>query len=217
MLAGIIECLTQPDRVLKRVRRQRTIRRAAGQTPCRLVVGASSMVPGGWTGTEIEDVNLLQPVTWERFFRPDSIDAILAEHVWEHLSAENGRLAAETCYHFLKPGGYLRMAVPDGYHPDPGYIEHVRPGGGGPGCDDHKVLYNYKVLSSLFEEAGFQVKLLEYFDEVGQFVREHWDPAKGMIRRSERFDCRNQGGRLTYTSIVLDAIKPSDRTARRAA
>lgn len=217
MLALLAECLTKPDRVLKRIRRQRKIRRLAAMRPCRVVVGASGRIPEGWIGTEVEDLDLLRPNTWERFFEPESIDAILAEHVWEHLSDEEGCLAAATCFRFLKSGGYLRLAVPDGNHPDPSYIEHVRPGGSGPGCDDHKVLYNYKVLSKVFERAGFQVKLLEYFDEDGQFVRETWNPADGMIRRSERFDLRNNNGRLAYTSIVLDAVKSNCGTARRAA
>lgn len=33
----------------------------------------------------------------------------------------------------LKPGGYVRVAVPDGFHPDPAYIEMGRPGGYGTG------------------------------------------------------------------------------------
>ena len=56
------------------------------------------------------------------------------------------------CYEFLRPGGRLRIAVPDGFHPEPGYIEYVRPGGTGIGADDHKVLYNYQSLRKLLEK-----------------------------------------------------------------
>jgi predicted SAM-dependent methyltransferase len=52
--------------------------------------------------------------------------------------------------------------------------------------------------------------LLEYFDERGTFHYHDWSPADGMIRRSARFDSRNVGGHLAYTSIILDAKKPVD-------
>jgi len=110
---------------------------------------------------------------------------------------------------FLKPGGYLRVAVPDGFHPDPEYVEWVRPGGTGPGSDDHKVLYTYATFRDLFEKIGFDVVLHEYFDESGQFHFTDWAPSDGMIERSKRYDSRNANGRLAYTSIILDAVKPS--------
>jgi len=47
------------------------------------------------------------------------LDAILAEHVWEHLTKEEALIAALTCYRYIKNGGYLRVAVPDGPHPNP--------------------------------------------------------------------------------------------------
>lgn len=40
-------------------------------------------------------------------------DAFLAEHVWEHLSLEDAHRATRNCYRFLRPGGRLRLAVPD--------------------------------------------------------------------------------------------------------
>lgn len=45
---------------------------------------------------------------------PDGlVDAFLAEHVWEHLSLEDAHRAARNCHEFLRPGGRLRLAVPD--------------------------------------------------------------------------------------------------------
>jgi hypothetical protein len=66
---------------------------------------------------------------------------IKAEHVWEHLMPEQGATAARICHRFLRPGGYVRVAVPDGLHPDPKYVEWVRPGGSGLGAWDHTVLH----------------------------------------------------------------------------
>jgi predicted SAM-dependent methyltransferase len=170
-------------------------------------VGASLTSDKRWLPTSIDFLNLLKESDWQRYFRPNSIDAILAEHVWEHLTAEEGLIAAKNCFQYLRPGGYIRVAVPDGLHPDPSYIEYVRVGGSGPGSDDHKVLCTYESLRSLFEAADFNVHLLEYFDEKGEFHFKEWDPENGKIHRSKLWDKRNKGGKLNYTSIIIDAFK----------
>jgi predicted SAM-dependent methyltransferase len=132
----------------------------------------------------------------------------LAEHVWEHLGSRQAIIANANCFEFLRPGGRLRIAVPDGFHPDPAYIEYVRPGGTGAGADDHKVLYNYKLISEELKNVGFEFRLLEYWDENGQFHFQEWSSEDGHISRSKRYDPRNQDGSLTYTSLIVDAIKP---------
>jgi predicted SAM-dependent methyltransferase len=181
------------------------LRRATAANPLRIVVGAGGAVQGGWTKTERAYLDLLDPKGWEKYFRAETIDAILAEHVWEHLTLEQGLIAARTCRRFLKRGGYLRIAVPDGNQPDRDYIEHVRPGGSGPGADDHKVLYDEALLAQTISPAGFSIEPLEYFDKSGHFVANNWSADDGMIRRSARYDERNRGGKLNYTSLIIDA------------
>lgn len=184
------------------------LRRAVRRRPLRIVIGASGLVPAGWTRTEQAYVNLLDAGSWDQFFAPHSIDAMLAEHVWEHLTLEEGVAAAKTCMRYLKSGGYLRLAVPDGNHPDESYVNHVKPGGAGSGAEDHKVLYDYKLLSRTIAEAGFKIELLEYFDEKGRFTFNDWTPSDGMVHRSSRYDERNRDGRLNYTSLIIDARSP---------
>jgi predicted SAM-dependent methyltransferase len=184
---------------------KRRLRKAAIASPLRIVVGAGSVVQDGWTKTERAYLDLLDPKSWEKYFRDGTIDAILAEHVWEHLTLEEGQIAARTCRRFLKRGGYLRIAVPDGNHPDRDYIEHVRPGGSGPGAEDHKVLYEHALMSQTISQAGFSIHLLEHFDKDGRFIVNNWSAEDGMVRRSSRYDERNQGGRLNYTSLIIDA------------
>jgi len=162
----------------------------------------------GWIASDIEYLNLLRREHWAGSFAKSSIDAILAEHVWEHLSPEDGLVAAMVCHEYLKPGGYLRVAVPDGFHPDAAYRDWVQVGGSGPGADDHKVLYDHKTFSALFARAGFDVTLLEYFDSGGIFHGSAWNDEDGMIHRSQRFDPRNRGDKLQYTSLIIDATKP---------
>lgn len=177
------------------------------QNQLRIVIGAKAVHEDGWIPTERETLDMLKPRDWQNYFAPDSIEAIMAEHVWEHLTPEQGMLAAQHCYTYLKPGGYLRIAVPDGLHPDPSYIAYVRPNGTGIAADDHKVLYTYQTLGQILKAAGFNVEMLEYFDEAGEFHYREWRPEDGKIRRSKRFDRRNQDGTLRYTSLIVDARK----------
>ncbi|TDB61375.1 class I SAM-dependent methyltransferase [Arundinibacter roseus] len=175
--------------------------------PVKLVIGSGFSFIKGWMLTDIETLNILKADDWAAYFPENSVDRILAEHVWEHFSEADGKLAFKNCHTFLKPGGVLRVAVPDGFHPDPEYIAKVRPGGTGDGADDHKILYNYKLMSGFLEEIGFKVLPLEYFDENGQFHQQPWRPEDGIIRRSADHDSRNQGGKLVYTSLIIDAQK----------
>ena len=178
------------------------------EKPLRVVIGATGQGQEGWIPTELYTLNLLKEHHWKRFFKPGTIDAILAEHVWEHLTTQQAGVAARICYHYLKPGGRLRIAVPDGCHPSTAYRNFVKPGGSGPGADDHKQLYTHKIITDLFTREGYDIILREYFDENGTFHRTNWNIADGNIRRSSRQDKRNQSGELVYTSIILDAIKP---------
>ncbi|MEO6001396.1 MAG: hypothetical protein ABIN89_31380 [Chitinophagaceae bacterium] len=173
----------------------------------RIVVGASGVFQDDWIPTDVHTLNLLKPERWKFFLKENSIESILAEHVWEHLAVDEGTIAAKTCYRYIKNGGYARIAVPDGYHNKKEYINYVKPGGTGDGANDHKVLYTYKTLSKVFTDAGFSIKLLEYFDEQGEFHFTGWDPKKGMVHRSKRFDERNTNNELNYTSLIIDAIK----------
>ena len=179
----------------------------------KVIVGSSNTKFDGWVSTNKINLNLLNETDWLRYFKRDPIDAILAEHVWEHLTPDQALIAAAQCFKFLKPGGYLRVAVPDGNHNDPSYIEWVRPGGNGPGSDDHRVLYTHETFSQLFSSVGFEVNLLEYFDNQGEFHSTDWDTEAGMIQRSKMFDKQlfdrsKSGGNFEFTSIILDARKP---------
>src|SRR3989344_6454773 len=147
--------------------------------PCKIVIGASGVYQQGWIPTEeLESLDILKSGDWRLYFVDGQVDALLAEHVWEHLTKKQGTLAAKLCFQYLKPGGYLRVAVPDGFHPDPRYLEQVKVGGSD--ANGHKVLYVYNTFSEVFQSAGFRVDLLEYFDKQGQFYYKEWHPADGM-------------------------------------
>jgi predicted SAM-dependent methyltransferase len=176
--------------------------------PLRIVVGAEGRIDPGWIATEQEYLDIADARHWGRYFAKDSLDTILAEHVFEHMTPDTAHAAAALCFEHLRGGGLLRAAVPDGLHPDPAYIEWVKVGGIGPGAYDHKVLYDHRRFRHLFEAAGFRVRMLEYWDEAGRLREADWDPAQGRIRRSMRFDTKERGG-FRYSSIILDAKKPA--------
>ena len=173
----------------------------------RIVVGAGHTSFTGWFATDRSTLDLLERDDFTRHWAPGTRTAFLAEHVWEHFSEEQGKQSAANCFEFLRHGGRLRIAVPDGLNPEPAYREHVRPGGTGPGADDHKMLYTAATLRALLESVGFTCVLLEYWDEAGKFHATDWNPNEGHITRSRRFDPRNQDGKLRYTSLIVDAIK----------
>ena len=158
--------------------------------------------------------NLLQPDKWASFFREDSIDAILAEHVWEHLTRDEGVIAARTCHRFLKQGGYIKSAIPRQSTP-PIHLSYIKShcigGKFGEESYDHKVLSHRATLGDIPKKAGLEnQELLEYFDSEGRFHFVEWNSEDGMIRRSSRFDKRNRERALCYTSLILDAIKETN-------
>lgn len=177
----------------------------------KVVIGAGEYNKGeDWIHTQEEDLSLLKEEDWNKRFSHGSISAILSEHVWEHLTYEEGIKAAKICYTYLKPEGYIRCAVPDGFFPNKEYQNVVKIGGPGPKghpAASHKIVHNYNSITTMFEAAGFTVKLLEYCDEEGKFHYNRWDEKMGFIYRSKRFDHRNIGEKLASVSLIVDAVK----------
>jgi predicted SAM-dependent methyltransferase len=180
--------------------------------PLRVIIGAGDQQWPGWVVTQKEQLDFLNPEDWQDSFHNRPVDALLCEHVWEHLTESEGRAAAALCFRWLRPGGYLRVAVPDGNYPDPDYQILARVGGPGPKdhpAAGHKTLYDYKTFSDIFTGAGFNVDLLEYCDNQGRFQYHQWSVDDGPIYRSLLLDHRNQGGVIRSVSLILDAKKPA--------
>ena len=173
----------------------------------KVAIGSGEVIQKGWFSTDIDSLNLTNEKDFYKYWKPNTLKGFFAEHVWEHLTLKEGIEASQNCYKFLRKGGFLRIAVPDGLHPDREYIDCVKPCGTGNGSDDHKVLYTYKSLGAVLKKAGFRIEFLEYWDENKKFHFKKWDINKGLVRRSMFYDWRNSEGQLKYTSIIIDAIK----------
>ena len=174
--------------------------------PLNVVLGGGTTSYEGWMETDQNVLDITVPDSWSGLFKPASIDRLLAEHVFEHLSEDQCRVAFAECYRYLKPAGLFRLAVPDGYRRDPDYVAEVAPP-----RDGHQSLFTVETLPPLLEEAGFKVTPLEYFDSAEQFHALPWDERDGHIIRSIRFDHqeRFKRGDMFYTSLVIDAVRES--------
>ena len=172
--------------------------------PLNVFIGGGNTAVEGWFSTDIDVLDITSPRDWISLFKPGSIDRILAEHVLEHLSESECRIALKQCYCYLKKGGLLRIGVPDGYRKDAVYVAEVSPP-----RDGHRVLFTIDKLVPFLESIGFRVTPLEYFDARGKFHAHPWDKAEGLIKRSFRFDnqARFKRGNMFYTSLIVDAIK----------
>ena len=66
--------------------------------PLKVILGAGEQRWDGWTPTQKSDLDLLDPGSFARWFGNRRADALLCEHVWEHLTEDEGRAAARLCY-----------------------------------------------------------------------------------------------------------------------
>jgi predicted SAM-dependent methyltransferase len=172
--------------------------------PLRVMLGAGPINQQGWFQTDKDILDVTSPDDWSVLFEPGSIDSLLSEHMFEHLTEDEARSALTECHRYLKPSGLFRLAVPDGYRRDLTYVKEVAPPN-----DGHKMLYNIDTLTGLLQSVGFTTTPLEYFDKQERFHAVPWDQNEGMIHRSVRFDSQQafQRDGLFYTSLIVDARK----------
>ena len=187
----------------RRIRDAVGLRLESGQA-VKIIIGAGQTQLEEWIATDLPAFDIRKRDHWRALFPPAAIDRMLAEHVFEHLTREETAIFLEIAREFLAPGGRVRIAVPDGCHPDADYIRRVEPGGTGVGASDHKALYTFELIGDLMQEQGWRFELLEYFDAAGQFHQRAWSIDDGFVSRSADHDKRNVEGRLNYTSLIVD-------------
>ena len=174
----------------------------------KIIVGAGFTSEPGWESLTESDLDVTDAGQWAAMLTPNSLDAVLAEHVWEHLTWDEAVAATRNIARYLRPGGVLRIAVPDGMHACERYLAWVMPGTGFNG-DDHKLLFDYRMLSQLMQQSGLRPTLREWWDE-GGFHSNFTASEEGRIRRSlngEQFTGLSLLLGCPYTSLIIDGVK----------
>jgi predicted SAM-dependent methyltransferase len=140
--------------------------------PLLLHLGSGGEHKDGWVNMDL--IGDPVEVAWD-FAKPlpfadGSVDGIFNEHMFECLPIAVGDAFARDCYRVLKPGGILRIAVPDAgllvescVNGGAGVIEETRPGRPTPilAMQEifywyyHHTMYDFETLELMCRAAGF--------------------------------------------------------------
>ena len=179
---------------------------AKNKSSIKVVLGASHITPAmeGWIKTDLPQFDITNENHWKEIFGNNKVDNFLAEHVLEHLTLEQNKTFFSLLKKHLKVNGIFRIAVPDGYHTSSEYINFVKPMGTGPGCEDHKMLWNVDLINSFADEFGFELAKLEYYNKEGNFNTTDFSETNGYIYRSFKNCIANKNVISGYSSLIVD-------------
>lgn len=175
----------------------------------KIIVGAAETSQPGWFSTNEQWLDITNSADWSEVFQGKSLLArVAAEHVFEHLTPQESVTALKLIAQHLQNGGRVRIAVPDGYNPDPDYQRHVAVGGIGDDAADHKQVLNVDTLSEIFREAGFKPVHVEGYDRDGRLIQNRWEADDGFIWRSRQNNVPNNWSFVdANTSLIVDGFK----------
>jgi predicted SAM-dependent methyltransferase len=152
---------------------RRRASRLAGRSPLRLQFGAGRLAKEGWVNVDLvlgAPVDLGWDLRRPLPFGDGTIDAIFHEHLLEHLDLEAGLQLMEESHRVLRPGGFLRIGVPDAgayaasyAQRGDGMISAYRPGRPTPMLalqevfylHGHRTMYDEETLALVLRSAGF--------------------------------------------------------------
>lgn len=152
-------------------RRARRLERSAA--PLRLHLGCADNYLGGWLNIDLARPGRRLDLRWDLRrpvpFSEGSVEAIFAEHLLEHLTVGQGLGIVQECRRLLRPGGVLRIGVPDleryigSYRGTDSLLAEVRPGRPTVAlafCEvfyryGHRSMYDFDTLQAMCVEAGF--------------------------------------------------------------
>ena len=195
-----------------RWRRYRIIGPVSRGESLKIIVGAAETWQKGWYSTKEDWLDITKAEDWRAVFREKRIIThVLAEHVFEHLTRDECRIALAHIGKHIKKSGRLRVAVPDGNHPDSDYLRHVGIDGVGDDAADHKQLLTVDTLSALMTEAGLSPDHIEGYDSQGRLIRKGYSTEDGFVYRSRANATPETQKRWGFvdagTSLIVDGIK----------
>lgn len=178
----------------------------------KIILGAAMTRQSGWYSTNEQWLDIASIKSWTDVFGDKQlITNMVAEHVFEHLSADEMSKAIKNIHSYLVEGGCLRIAVPDGNHPCQDYLERVGINGVGPDAADHKQLLTFETLEAILIKNGFKPLLVEGYTDKGDLVQRPWESDRGYIHRSRSSSTKMSFGEEAFidanTSLIVDAYK----------
>lgn len=200
-------------------RSARRLRELRSSGPLLLNLGSGTHNVPGWVNVDLWGWHAawgVHPdVVWD-LRRPlplpdGSVEGISMEHVLEHLPADVGLSAVEQCHRLLRPGGVLRLSVPDfgryarsyaavltGSGEDADFLARQRPGRPTPLMAVSEVVYHHGHVSVWDAETLVALLRCAGFTDVEQSTY-------GQTRLSPVPDVPERRGE----SLYVEAIKPA--------
>ena len=100
------------------------------------------------TGADVIAHDLLNGIPFEN----NSFDLVYHSHVLEHFSKEDGEKIIAECFRVLKPGGIIRIAIPDLEMILRNYLRYLEQGLNSP--NDETIRYNYDwMMIEMYDQA----------------------------------------------------------------
>lgn len=172
----------------------------------RLHLGCGPTRLPGWTNVDLlgrSRVDLALDLRRPLPFRDRSVDAIFHEHLLEHLSYSDALALLEECRRVLRPGGVLRVCVPDfgryarSYASGDAFLEALRPG------RPTRLLALAEVAYSHGHRSVWDAETLTgTLDDLGL------DAAESSFGRSRLSPCPDSAGRANE-SLYVEAVAPT--------
>ena len=178
----------------------------------KLILGAALTNQVGWSSTNEEWLDISNRTHWRRLFKGRKLlSRAIAEHVFEHLTKEQMKNAFQLIYEHLNIGGTLRIAVPDGNHPDNTYRINTGINGIGADASDHKQFLSFEILKYELEKVGFKCFQMEGYNNKGELMVKNLPPELGYINRTrqnkDKFSKQGWEFKDSQTSLIVDAYK----------
>ena len=94
--------------------RRYKINKFLNMNPLKLNIGCGQVKLNGWVNIDIDpNADLIVDVRKKLPFKNENVDFIYNEHLFEHLTFEEGKKFLHECHRCLKTSGVLRIATPD--------------------------------------------------------------------------------------------------------
>jgi predicted SAM-dependent methyltransferase len=161
---------------------RRVAKRLARQRPLRLNFGCGTSRLEGWINVDL--IGLPVDLSWDIRrplpFEEDTVEAIFHEHVFEHIDAYRGYHFLKECHRILKPGGVMRMVLPDAarylasyFDPEHKFLNVWRAERFTPMLAvqeefysfGHRAMYDYETVALFCRVIGFEVIEMRQFGD----------------------------------------------------